>query len=301
MNGLTEKDTETMTNYDNYTAEELNTALQRYFLYSDLDDAAVEEMDQILAALKKKVPFPHPQEVEEKWAKFQAEHADELATLGIRKDEDTEEVVEQEPEADETVLSSAPVPIPRSRRPGRSILRVGLVAAAVVVLMAALTVVASAMGFNLWGWIPKWTDEDVRFVAETPQKEPDEDDLPNIPIYLAAQGINEPLYPTWLPEDFMRIETKVSEKPLFLYEKYQGDNRRLSITISPISGPETTLYQKEESTPSEYIVGNTVHYIFDNTNEIIAVWYTEDYTTVLAGNISIEEMKKVIDSVYEVR
>ena len=290
-----------MTNYDNYTAEELNTALQRYFLYSDLDDAAVEEMDQILAALKKKVPFPHPQEVEEKWAEFQAEHADELATLGIRKDEDTEEVVEQELEADETVLSSAPVPIPRSRRPGRSILRVGLVAAAVVVLMAALTVMASAMGFNLWGWVPKWTDADVRFVAETPVQEPGEDDTHGIPTVLESLGITEPLYPTWLPEDFMRMESKVIEKPLLLCEIYQGNNRRLSITISPISGPETTLYQKEESTPSEYIVGNTVHYIFDNTNEIIAVWYTEDYTTVLAGNISIEEMKKVIDSVYEVR
>ena len=298
---MTEKDTETMTNYDNYTAEELNTALQRYFLYSDLDDAAVEEMDQILAALKKKVPFPHPQEVEEKWAEFQAEHADELATLGIRKDEDTEEVVEQEPEADETVLSSAPVPIPRSRRPGRSILRVGLVAAAVVVLMAALTVVASAMGFNLWGWIPKWTDADVRFVAETPVQEPDADDLQNIPTVLASLGITEPLYPTWLPEDFMRMESKVIEKPLLLCEKYQGNNRRLSITISPISGPETTVYQKEDTPSVEYLAGNTMHYIFTNSDNIQAIWYTENYTVLIDGNISPDEMKKIIDSVYEVR
>lgn len=298
---MTEKDTETMTNYDNYTAEELNTALQRYFLYSDLDDAAVEEMDQILAALKKKVPFPHPQEVEEKWAEFQAEHADELATLGIRKDEDTEEVVEQEPEADETVLSSAPVPIPRSRRPGRSILRVGLVAAAVVVLMAALTVMASAMGFNLWGWVPKWTDADVRFVAETPVQEPGEDDTHGIPTVLESLGITEPLYPTWLPEDMARVETKTIERPLFLQEKYQGNNRRLIITISPTTGSENAVYQKENTPPDEYLVSNVVHYLFSNSDEVTAVWYTEHYTTTIVGNISMVEMKTVIDSVYEVK
>ena len=298
---MTEKDTETMTNYDNYTAEELNTALQRYFLYSDLDDAAVEEMDQILAALKKKVPFPHPQEVEEKWAEFQAEHADELATLGIRKDEDTEEVVEQEPEADETVLSSAPVPIPRSRRLGRSILRVGLVAAAVVVLMAALTVVASAMGFNLWGWVPKWTDADVRFVAETPVQTPGEDELKDIPMVLTSMGITDPLYPTWIPEDMARVETKTIERPLFLYEKYQGDNRQFSITISPITGSEDTVYQKEKAPYEEYFIENTAHYIFDNTNEVSAVWNTANYTTLIVGNITIDEIRSIIDSVYEGR
>lgn len=296
-----EKDIETMKQYDDYTVEELRAALQRYFLFSELDDEAVDEMEQILAALRKKAPFAHSHTNEEMWEEFKTTHADDFAALGIRKDTETEEVVEQEPEADETVLSSAPVPIPRSRRLGRSILRVGLVAAAVVVLMAALTVMASAMGFNLWGWVPKWTDEDVRFVAETPQKEPDEDDLPNIPIYLAAQGINEPLYPTWLPEDFMRIETKVSEKPLFLYEKYQGDNRRLSITISSTIGSENAVYQKESTPPDEYLVSNVVHYLFSNSDEVTAVWYTEYYTTTIVGNISMVEMKTVIDSVYEVK
>ena len=296
-----EKDIETMKQYDDYTVEELRAALQRYFLFSELDDEAVDEMEQILAVLRKKAPFTHLHTNEEMWEEFKAAHTDDFAALGIREDTETEEVVEQKPEADETVLSSAPVPIPRSRRLGRSILRVGLVAAAVVVLMAALTVVASAMGFNLWGWVPKWTDADVRFVAETPVQEPDADDLQNIPTVLASLGITEPLYPTWLPEDMIWTETKVIDRPLLLYEKYEGNDRWLSITISPISGPETTVYQKEDTPSVEYLAGNTMHYIFTNSDNMQAIWYTESYTILIDGNMSPDEMKKIIDSVYEVR
>ena len=52
-----EKDIETMKQYDDYTVEELQAALQRYFWFSELDDEAVDEMEQILAVLRKKAPF----------------------------------------------------------------------------------------------------------------------------------------------------------------------------------------------------------------------------------------------------
>lgn len=293
-----EKDIETMKQYDDYTVEELRAALQRYFLFSELDDEAVDEMEQILAVLRKKAPFTHLHTNEEMWEEFKTTHADDFAALGIRKETETEEVVEQKPEADETVIRSEPVPVRKPRRQIRGLLRVGLIAAALIVLLAGVTVAAGAMGYNLWGWIPKWTDEDVRFVAETPVQTPGEDDLHGIPTVLASMGITEPLYPTWLPEDFMRTESKIVEKPLFLQEKYTGNERELTITISPTTGSETATYQKEDDLPEEYLSGGAIHYIFNNTNNVLAVWYTERYSTVIAGNITQDEMKRIIDSVY---
>ena len=293
-----EKDIETMKQYDDYTVEELRAALQRYFLFSELDDEAVDEMAQILAVLRKKAPFTHLHTNEEMWEEFKATHADDFAALGILKDTETEEVVKQKTVADETAARSEPVPVRKPRRQIRVLLRVGLIAAALVVLIAALTVVASAMGFNLWGWVPKWTDADVRFVAETPVQEPDEDDLQDIPTVLAMMGITEPLYPNWLPEDFMRVETKVLEDPFYISEKYLGIDRQLTITISTTNDLGTAVYQKEESLAEEYLAGGTIHYIFTNTNNILAVWNTESYSVVIAGNILQEEMKKIIDSVY---
>jgi hypothetical protein len=114
-------------------------------------------------------------------------------------------------------------------------------------------------------------------------------------------GIDEPLYPTWLPKDLSRIETKFNEETLFLFESFQGDDRFLSITISPITGSETAVYQKEGSNPEEYSFNNTVFFIFENSNEITAVWYTKGYTVSIVGNITLDEMKNILCSVDEVK
>jgi len=292
--GLPEKDTETMTRYDDYTVDELKTMLQRYFLYADLDDAAVDEMEAILAALRKKAPFPHPHTKEELWEEFKEEHAEELAALGIRNDTETEEVVEKKPEtAVEAVRSEAGPAANRPRR-RRGIVRIGLIAAAVVVLMAVVTVAASAMGFNLWGWVPKWSDEDMRFVSEDTEKPYVE----HIPDVLASMGITEPLYPTWLPDDFTRTESQIFEEPFFLHEKFEGNDRRLIISIYTADDFSVQVYQKEPDPPVEYLAGNTIHYILVNTSNIQAIWSTENYAVQIAGDISYEEMQKIIDSVY---
>ena len=167
-----------------------------------------------------------------------------------------------------------------------------------VVLLAAVSAAAAALGYNLWGWLPVWGDEDVRFVAETPRETPNEDDMQNIPIMLASLGITEPLYPTWLPEDFKRTDIQIIEDPLFLHECFSGNNRELTITISPTNGSENTIYQRTDDPPGEHIAGNVVHYIFENSNNLLAVWYTENYSTVITGNIQNDEMKRIIDSVY---
>jgi len=154
------------------------------------------------------------------------------------------------------------------------------------------------MGYNLWGWLPKWDSELLSFESESPQKEVDDSDLPSIPLILTSLGIDEPLYPTWLPDDMARTEYVFEEKPFFLHEAYIGNDRFLSITISPAGNIGTAVYQKEAKNPIEYTKGNMVHYLFPNTNEIIAAWSTEDYTVTIAGNISVDEMERIIDSIY---
>ena len=307
---MPEEDTEIMTQYEDYSVEELRKALDTIMLYSELNDSDVAEMERILAVLRKKAPFPHPHTTEEMWAEFQADHAEELAALGIRRNRDTEEVIEKDPEECADAGAAFVVPIasaekvqtvsagaePMHGKRSQKLMRTALIAAAVIVLMALVTVAASAMGFNLWGWVPKWSDEDVRFVSEDTEKPYVE----HIPDVLASMGITEPLYPTWLPDDFTRTESQVVEEPFFLHEKFEGNDRRLIITIYPVTDFATSVYQKESDQAVEYIASDILHYIFDNTNEIVAVWNTENYTTLITGNISLEEMKKIIDSVYEV-
>ena len=294
------EDAKIMTPFDDYSVEELKNAYNRLFFLSDLNDADLAELEQILAALQKKDPLTPSRSVDEMWDEFQTLYAPNSAELGIRGSFDSEEVVSAKPEPDtaaEVPSGTKITPIPRKRH--RKIIRIGLIAAALVVVLAAT---AAAMGYNLWGWLPIWGEEELHFVAETPRQEAGDDDLQNIPGVLAAMGISDPLYPNWLPEDLARTEVQIIEEPLFLYENFSSAERHLSITISQISGSETAVYQKEGNPPLEYITGgNVVHYIVDNTNEMSAIWYTHSYTTLIVGNVTIEEMKRIIDSVYEVK
>ena len=298
---MPEKDTENMKKYDEYSVEELRAELQRYFLYSDLDDEAVDEMEQILAVLREKAPFHHPHTTEEMWSEFRSEHAEEFAELGIRKNEDAEEVIDEEPKADVIgKRSGTRLAVTHSRR-GRGFLRIAMVAAAMVVFIIAVSITASAMGYNLWGWMPKWNSELLSFESESPQIETNSISLHGIPSVLTSLGIDEPLYPTWLPDDLMRIESVFEEDPLFLHEAYSGNGRFLSITVYPYESSETAVYQKEDCSPEEYIIGSNPHFIFSNTNETTAIWYTENYTTLIIGNITVDEMKWILNSVYEVK
>jgi len=297
-----EKDAEIMTPYEDYSVDELKEAYKKLFFLSDLNDADLAEMEHILAILREKDPLPPTRSVDELWEEFQSVYMKEPADIGIRNYAESEEVSAEEPILEK--VSAAPseeTAAPARPKRRRKFVRIALLAAALVALMAAITATAAAMGYNFWGWLPVWGKEDVRFVSETPAQEPREDDAHSIPSVLASLGITEPLYPTWLPEDLAREETRIFIDPVFLHEAYKGNDRELTITISPTSGSETAVYQKEEIAPLEYISGNSVHYIFDNTNEITATWYTENYTVVIISNISLDEIERVIDSVYEVK
>ena len=88
--------------------------------------------------------------------------------------------------------------------------------------------------------------------------------------------------------------------PVFLHEFYSDNDRMLYITIVPSSGSDTAVYQRDDTVSEEYIAGGTIHYIFCDIDQYSAVWYTENYTVSVSGNITLLEMKRIIDSVYEV-
>ncbi len=303
-----EEDAEIMTPYEDYSVDELREAFRKIFFLSDLNDADLDEMDQILAILREKDPLPPGRSVEELWEEFQTVYMNkDYAAIGIP--DDLEEVSDAEPAPEDaeparevvSVLPSKGDANPVYPKRYRKLIRVALVAAVVVALLAAISVTAAAMGYNLWGWLPIWSSEDVRFVSGTPTAEPQQDDLKDIPMVLASLGITEPLYPTWLPEDLKRVKVKISEEPLLLLEHYQGDDRELSITISPITDFGTFVYQKEDEPPEKYISNDVEHYLILNTNELSAVWNTGNYNVLIVGNITSSEMKRIIDSIYEVK
>ena len=279
------KDTEIIRDYDSMTVEELEQQLREAFFYTDqIDELLAEDIEEICEALEKKKPLEDTYSIDEYWARFVEDYAEEFARLGVQ---------EEKVQPIETVMQRSKA----KKKNYRSFLKVFILVAVIVALMLGISVTAGALGYNLWGWIPVWNAEEIYFVRETQGARI----ISTIDAALTQFGINDPLSPTWLPDGFVLIESKIEATPLFLSEYYtDSEGRYLSILISTVDEYGTTIYQKNSEPPLEYIVDGMIHYIFENSKNTTAVWYTENYSVMIAGNITKEELELMIDSVYGV-
>ena len=257
-------------NYDEMTLEELERQFREAFLCTDrLDEPLNGELEKMRQALDRKRPVEQLYTPEESWAHFLEDNPEELAPFLH--------------------------PAERRLRPVSSLLRLGLIAAVIAVLLAGAALAADSLG--LLAWVPRWNAAAGRY---EPAAQEDSGESP-IPAALAELGIAEPLYPAKLPEGFVITESHISEDPLVLVEQYARGKERLSITVTPTDGFRTAVYQKGNDPMYEYRSGSKVHFIFAVEGTITAIRYSENYVTTISGDFSLAEMNAIIDSYnYEV-
>ena len=81
-----------------------------------------------------------------------------------------------------------------------------------------------------------------------------------------------------------------------------GNSPSLILTISDFSketGP-TTIIEKDDSEVISHEVGDIVHYIINDGKWCSATWIVDDLQCIIEGDITTEEMIKILDSIYEV-
>ena len=136
--------------------------------------------------------------------------------------------------------------------------------------------------------------------AQSP--EPNElHDSSQILAALEQLGIDEPLYPTWFPEGFTREFFVIEMDPIFLHEGYSDGERYLSITIEPTEMTNILVYQKDDKPLVEYTKNDITHYIFSDIDQITATWQTNNYSVCVVGNVSLDTIERIIDSIYGVK
>ena len=104
------------------------------------------------------------------------------------------------------------------------------------------------------------------------------------------------MYPAKLPEGFVITESRISEEPLVLMEQYARGDRHFSITVTPIDGFRISVYQRGGEPVREYASGRAINYVFETERTVTAIWYTKHYATSVSGNLSLTEMKEIMDS-----
>ena len=208
---------------------------------------------------------------------------------------------------------------PRRGRNVRWLARAALAAAAIAALLLATTVTASAFGYDLWGVIAEWSKETFTFTANDRADRPAPDahqagassgpeggEYASLQDALDSYGISTPLAPAWIPERFELDSVYIGETSSFVnlgafYTCKDGtdNNLSISITLNMYNSDQYSQWQKDEDDPSTYVVGGVTHYLMTNMSREKAVWLNGNYECGISGDITREELLRMLDSIYE--
>ena len=191
------------------------------------------------------------------------------------------------------------------RFPNRLLKTVAAVLVAVLILAVGTSITAEAFQIDIWGKFANWTKEIFQFTdlpqgtkPENPEKEYN-DELKSLQDALNDNAVTEKLAPTWMPEGYKSKDIKVIKTPRVrnisaVYEKNGSD---LIIKICQTIGVQAPQTEKNDDFLELYVVDGVEYYIFSNTETLQAAWSMGEFECIIGGNITLEEMKRMIDSI----
>lgn len=269
--------------YDTMTSEELSNILR---LDSEAPEGNALDIDTLLyitgvLAERKKNSEITGKTSQEAWNSFQQSYMPS-------EDEILEYTEETKPE--------------KTRSPW---IRRAIAAAAVVALLVFVPLTATALNWEeIWNAVAKWAKETFSFVRED-QPEVDEPAPANTRQYtslaeaLGQMGLDPNLVPTWIPEGYVLDRIDVDETPMQrnYIALYTNGEKVLYICIRAYVEMDPEKIEISENLIEIYKPASVNYYIHDNNGWISAAWIQDNFESNISGEISVEEIKKMIDSI----
>lgn len=194
---------------------------------------------------------------------------------------------------------------PKKKRIAGRWLRCLTAAAAAVVLMVCIPLTASAFGWkDIWNIVATWAKETFSFVsgenASYCEPSPDyAEENTSFQEILDKNKVDAHVAPSWIPEGYVlesAIEDISPERETYIAYYTNGD-KELGIRVQTyMSTPEYTV-EIEGEILEVYTVSGVDYYIFKNTDQLRAIWTVDSYECNISGDLSIDELKKMIDSI----
>ena len=191
------------------------------------------------------------------------------------------------------------------RFPRRILGTVAAVLALVLILAAGSAVTAEAFHIDIWGKFANWTKDIFQFTnnpqgttASNPETE-NNLELKSLQDALAQYKITEKLVPTWMPDGYKNIDLKNTSSPRVrnINAVYEKNDEQLIIKICQTIGVQAPQTEKNDDFLELYVVNGVEYYIFSNTETLQAAWSIGEFECIIIGDITLEEMKMMIDSI----
>jgi len=173
--------------------------------------------------------------------------------------------------------------------------------AAVLAILIAGSVTAKAFGFNIWQAVVQWTQETFHF-GDWGNSDPN-NRLQFASLQEALEEGNTPawLVPTYIPKEFGLTDIAVERSPVRKVYRaiYTNAEKNLVITVREYLEGKPLYVEQDEGLIEEYTVSGIVYYIMTDIDLIKAKWINGSYECSISGQITIEDLKKMIDSIEE--
>ena len=179
-----------------------------------------------------------------------------------------------------------------------------LAVAAVVAVLFTRMVAGQAAGFDVFGAIARWTNETFHFVMTSENDLADDDECyRTMAAAFEEYGFPVDMIPTWRPSRYETLQLKdVSNRSIdSIYASFLGDGGqlfRISFTRHHSSKALSALtFEKDGVDVEPYSNGTHTFYILSNLDSATAAWTDGYWEETISGNLSVDEMKQMIDSI----
>lgn len=284
---------------ESISTEKLKSMIVSDFLSGDSEDEANDEFMtqalEVIAGREEQDPSAPQFDVEAGWEKFEAEFFPAENSAPQKK---TRQIKRNTADKKKSLSS---------KRLSFKALRAAAVAAAVIFLSVMM---ASAFEPNLFNMIAVWTQDMFQFKCEDiPQygikvvEEPQLNQALTPETALEEHEISTLVWPTWYPEEFELSDTQVYDdisEPL-IGARYidKSTDRSLYVDLIIHRKPRASIHEKDDTPVKTYLKNDIVHYIMRNNDFIVATWMVGNLEGTITGEISEDELKAMIDSIYE--
>ena len=180
--------------------------------------------------------------------------------------------------------------------------KLGILVAAIVALLLAISAVASAMGFNIWRANVSWDKDNMGLsTAEGVSTTIEKDPYSVIRTAIQSEEIQGEIIPSYIPDGYYFVDFSFLDSYEGHVYKAVFQSGEKSFRFVLIFNPESinSFYPKDADEPEVYAVKGIEHYLTTNEGAYQAIWANGDTVCKLYGLESKEELLRIIDSIYK--
>lgn len=246
-----------------------------------LDDESIEH---ILCVLQKRSPNPegcNSVDTEKEWKRFLKHYAPKTGQI-------------------DRILPEEALPAP-NRTPKKLWLRVASIAAAVCIVMFCFATVPVHGSENLFTAIGRWSNDLFSMHYSSNSHFSSNLDLVKLKELSDVAFNSAQIIPSWLPDGFSVHDYSVlgNNNSFNLSAIFLSGERILQFNATEASGRNLTDYTKDEGTAEMFVSNGICHYLISNNGKLVAIWANDGVECSIAGDVSTDELKKIITSIYE--